>query len=202
MYGDESLLTQPASPVQSGLKRFFRGLYDVFETFVIAGGFVAFIYFFIASPHEVVGRSMETNFLDGQFLLADKVSYFVSEPKRGDVVIFQHSDTTDYIKRVIGLPGDTVSIRDGFIYVNSEKLDESKYLPPNTYTDPGPYLREGEKIKVPPGKYFVCGDNREHSSDSRTFGPIDKTTIKGRALVIYHPIRQFTIIERQSYTIS
>lgn len=201
MYESESKEEVKKISAGSTLSKVFRGFYDMFETLVIAGAFVVFVYLFIASPHEVIGRSMEDNFFDGQYLLADKISYSLGDPRRGDVMIFKHSDTTDYIKRVIGLPGDTVMVRDGFLFINGKRLDESAYLDENVYTDPGPYLSEGVKITVPPGEYFVCGDNRQHSSDSRTFGPIERSAIKGRALIIYWPFRDFGIVHRQKYTV-
>jgi signal peptidase I len=199
MYGTAQEEAIQGSPVKSGLSKVLKSLYDMFETLVIAGAFVVFVYLFIASPHEVIGRSMEENFYNGEYLLADKVSYHFGEPRRGDVVIFKHSDTADYIKRVIGIPGDTVAVRDGSIYINGEKLEESAYLGSGVYTDPGTFLREGEEITIEKGEYFVCGDNRQHSSDSRTFGPIERVAIKGRAMIIYWPFKRLSIIDRQSY---
>lgn len=201
MYEQEQVI-QKKSSSRSTLSKVFRGLYDMFETLVISGAFVIFVYLFIASPHEVIGRSMEDNFYDGQYLLADKISYSLGDPKRGDVVIFRHSDTTDYIKRVIGLPGDTVMVRDGSLFINGQRLDETEYIGTDVYTDPGAFLQEGERFTVPSGKYFVCGDNRQHSSDSRTFGPIERSAIKGRALIIYWPFRYFDLVDRQNYSIS
>ena len=95
-----------------GPKTFIAFFFDILETVVIAFAIFAVIYLFIASPHEVIGKSMEDNFYEGQFLLADKVSYRFREPKRGDVVIFKFDDTHDYIKRVIGIPGDSVEIME------------------------------------------------------------------------------------------
>lgn len=181
------------------LRRIFKGLYDVIETLVIAGAIVIFVYLFIASPHEVLGRSMEENFYNGEYLLADKVSYFLSNPNRGDVIIFKQTDTADYIKRVIAIPGDTVEVRDGYIYVNEERLDESGYLDSDVYTDPGSFLKEGQVFVVSEDNYFVLGDNRQHSSDSRMFGPIESEQIKGRALVVYWPFSHLKLIQRPSY---
>jgi len=192
-------VVEKSSPARKVLGRIFRGLYDVIESLVIAGAIVIFIYLFVASPHEVLGRSMEDNFWNGEYLLADKVSYLFRDPVRGDVVIFKQTPTADYIKRVIGTPGDTVAVRDGSYYVNNSRLDESGYLESAVYTDPGSFLTEGEEYTVPNGKYFVSGDNRQHSSDSRTFGPIDKSQIKGRAVFIYWPFSHLKVISRPSY---
>lgn len=196
--------TPEAKPVKGyGIKRFFKrlfgALYDVVETLVIAGAIVIFVYLFIASPHEVIGRSMEDNFFNGEYLLADKVSYHFNNPQQGDVVIFKQTDTADYIKRVIAVPGDTIEVRDGFYYVNDQKLDESEYLDTDVYTGGGSFLREGKDYSVPEGKYFVSGDNREHSSDSRTFGPIEKEQVKGRAILVYWPFSHLKTVNRPSY---
>lgn len=142
---------------------------------------------------------MYPNFENGEYLLANKVIYKVSAPQRGDVIIFKHSDTQDYIKRVIGIPGDTVSIRDGKIVLNGKVLDESAYLASTIYTTGQAYLKEGETITVPEAKVFVCGDNRMHSSDSRDFGPIEFGAIKGKAWVVYYPFNNFRVVKHSNY---
>ena len=142
---------------------------------------------------------MEDNFWNGEYLLADKISYFFKEPQQGDVVIFKQTESADYIKRVIGIPGDTVEVRDGYLYVNGERLDEDEYLDTDVYTDAGVFLKEGRIYIVPEDKYFVAGDNRPHSSDSRTFGPIEKDKIKGRAVLVYWPLSHLKLVQRPSY---
>jgi signal peptidase I len=180
-------------------KRLFGALYDVVETLVIAGAIVIFVYLFVASPHEVIGRSMEGNFWNGEYLLADKISYHFNNPELGDVVIFKQTETADYIKRVIAVPGQSIEVRDGSFYINGKQLDESAYLESDVYTGGGSFLKEGEDYTIPEGKYFVAGDNREHSSDSRTFGPIEKEQIKGRAVLIYWPFSHLDVVKRPSY---
>jgi signal peptidase I len=131
--------------------------------------------------------------------MANRISYRLGEPERGDVIIFKYSDTQDFIKRVIGLPGDTVMLKDGQLYVNNKLLDESDYLEDSVYTNGGEYLKEGESKKVPVGEYFVCGDNRPHSSDSRVFGSIPEKDIKGKAWIVYFPFSEFRIVTHQEY---
>ncbi|MFH1547363.1 MAG: signal peptidase I [bacterium] len=191
---------KPKEPsFKDSLTKFTKNLFETVQLFVVALAFVVFLYLFIASPHEVIGRSMEDNFHDGEYLIADKVSYKLSEPRRGDVVIFQKTETVDYIKRVIGIPGDTVEVRDGHYYINGEQLNESDYLATDIFTEPGNFLSEGEMYVIPEGKIFVSGDNREHSSDSRAFGPIDINEIKGRAFLVYWPITELKLVSRESY---
>lgn len=133
--------------------------------------------------------------------MANKITYKVKKPERGDVIIFKYSETQDFIKRIIGLPGDKVMLKDGKMYINGKQLDESDYLSSSIYTNGGDFLKEGQEITVPEGEYFVCGDNRPHSSDSRVFGPISLGRIKGKAWIVYFPFSQFRIVKHQNYGI-
>jgi len=174
-------------------------LLSFLETIVVALVISIVLYLFIMTPHEVIGSSMYPTYKDGEYLMANKVVYKLSEPKRGDVIIFKYSDTQDFIKRIIGLPGDQIMLKDGHIYVNGKELDESGYLDTSVYSNGGEYLHEGETITIPEGKYFACGDNRQHSSDSRSFGPIEKASIKGKAWIVYFPFSNFRIAQHQTY---
>lgn len=170
-------------------------LFGSIEAIVMALALCVVLYLFFLTPHEVVGQSMMPNFVNGEYLLANKVLYKVSDPQRGDVIIFRHSDTQDYIKRIVGIPGDTVGLADGKIILNGKKLDESAYLDSTVYTTAESYLKEGQTITVPEGEYFACGDNRAHSSDSREFGPIKKEDIKGKVWIVYFPFNNFRIVK-------
>lgn len=192
-------MTEGTSLVKEGTKAILTFLFDILETIVIAFAIFAVVYIFIASPHEVIGKSMEPNFYEGEFLLADKITYKFREPRRGEVVIFQFDDTHDYIKRVIGLPGDTVEIKDGDVYLNEEILIESEYLKNSVRTSNGNFMTPGRKEVVPEGYMFAMGDNRSHSSDSRNFGMIKEDSIKGRAIVRYWPFDSFTMIPKVTY---
>ena len=169
------------------------------EAIIVALAVCTVLYLFLITPHEVVGKSMDPSFKNGEYLIANKLAYRIGEPQRGDVIIFRHSATQDYIKRIIGLSGDEISLKDGRFYVNGILLDETAYLDPAVYTNGGAVLKEGETFVVPEGEYFVAGDNRPHSSDSRTFGSIEKTDIKGKAWIVYFPFNQFRLIEHQTY---
>lgn len=153
---------------------------EILQTALISLGIFFFVYIFLVQPHRVKGESMVPNFLDGELLLTEKVSYRLYKPARGDVIVFQAPERkVDFIKRVIGLPGETIKIENGEIYINQEKLGES-YISQST---------EGSlEVTVGANEYFVLGDNRGASSDSRSFGTIKKKTIKGKAWVVYWPI--------------
>lgn len=161
---------------------------DTIETIVIALAIFVVIYLFLFQPHQVKGSSMYPNFHDGEYLLTNKISYSFDEPKRGEVIIFRapQNEQYDYIKRIIGLPGEKVKIENGKVFVNDQKLEEF-YLPESLRTQAGRFSKESQTIAVPSGQYFVLGDNRDHSSDSREWGPVPRRNIIGRAWFRYWP---------------
>src|SRR3989339_1453123 len=170
---------------------------DIIEVVVLAIGIFLIVYLLILSPLKVKGQSMHPNFPDGEYLLTEKVSYYRSDPKRGDVVVFKPPISEDeFIKRIIGLPGDTVSVSNGKVFVNDQELIED-YIKVNTSA--GAFLSEGQVYTVPDGNYFVLGDNRPHSSDSRSWGPITKKVITGKAWVIYFPFNLAGIVPTPTY---
>ena len=169
-------------------------VFNTIEAVVIALALSIIFYLFIATPHEVVGRSMLPNFQSGEYLIGNKISYKFSEPQRGDVVIFEYNEHTDYIKRIVGLPGEQIALQNGQILINNKRLDESHYLEGSVLTAGGDYLQEGTSVDIPNSHYFVCGDNRPNSSDSRDFGPISGDKIKGKAWLVYFPFSDFRLI--------
>ena len=122
------------------------------------------------------------------------------KPKVGDVIIFKApvNPDVDYIKRIIALPGEQVMVQNGEVYVNNTRLIES-YIDTLTPLFPGSTMQESIPITVPEGDYFVMGDNRSHSSDSREFGPIDKKLIIGRAVFRYWPLNSIGAIPEANY---
>lgn len=173
---------------------------DFMETTVVALSIFVVVYLFFVQPHEIKGNSMEPNFHNNEYILTDKISFKLHEPQRGNVIIFKSptNQEVDYIKRVIGLPGDKVMVQKGYVYVNGTKLDEP-YLKDLTRLLPGNSMQEGLEITVPQNHFFVMGDNRPHSSDSREFGPIDNNLIIGKAFLRYWPIAQFGPVSSISY---
>ncbi|WKZ31009.1 MAG: signal peptidase I [Candidatus Dojkabacteria bacterium] len=174
-------------------------VFESIEAIVIALAICVVLYLFLVTPHEVIGRSMQPNFVEGEYLIANKLVYKFKDPERGDVVIFKHSPTQDYIKRVIAVPGDDVSVLDGNYYINGEMLDESEYLADTVYTEGGTFLHEGETYTVKEGEIFASGDNRPHSTDSRAFGPVKQDDVKGRVWFVYFPLSNFRIIQHPNY---
>lgn len=188
--------TQKVSSVFASIGRF---IVSFLETVVVALVISIVLYIFVMTPHEVIGNSMYPTYKNGEYLMANKITYRIRDPQRGDVVIFKYSDTQDFIKRIIALPGDTVMLKDGQLYINGTLLDESNYLDDTVYTTGGDFLKEGESKTIPEGEYFVSGDNRPHSSDSRAFGPVGEDDIKGKAWIVYFPFSDFRIVQHEEY---
>lgn len=183
------------------IKRLGAFFLDVFEVVVFAIGIFFFVYLLVMRPHKIDGLSMMPNFPDNEYLLTEKVTYYMKSPQRGDVVVFTPPVTNldEYIKRVVALPGETVAIKDGLVYINGKALEET-YLDQSLNTNSGPFLQEGEEFVVPEDQYFVMGDNRPNSSDSRYWGPITKKSISGRAWVIYWPLNLFGSVPKPVYS--
>jgi len=181
-------------------------LLEFIQSIVLALSVFVLIYLFVAQPNEVKGSSMVPNFLDKEFLLTEKISYqFKGDPQRGDVVIFKapasevcSAEGCEYIKRVIGMPGDRVMVKDGQVYLNDELLDQS-FLPDGLVTEAGSYCQEGVEVVVPEGQYLCFGDNRPNSRDGREFGPINRDLIIGKAFLKYWPINSIGLIPKVSF---
>jgi signal peptidase I len=134
---------------------------------------------------------MYPNFHNNEYVLTNLISLRFGEPKQGDVVVFKSpaEPEKDYIKRVIGVPGDRIYLKDAQIYLNGNKLDET-YLPQDVKTFQGAFLQDGEEVTVPEGAYFVMGDNRGASSDSREWGFVKKESIVGVSMLVYLPLNR------------
>ncbi len=173
---------------------------DVLQTIVLALSIFLVVYFFLVRPHQVRGESMVPNLQDLEYLLTDKVSYRIGHPQRGDIIVLRApvEPSEDYIKRIIGLPGEKLMIKDGRVFINGKALSES-YLPDGLVTSGGFAAPEGTEVTIPDGQYFVMGDNRPNSADSRRFGTIDKKKIVGKAWVRYWPPSSAGKIQHAKY---
>jgi signal peptidase I len=175
---EEALLSAPAEQQPS---RIWSVLREVIETVLLAA-IIWLAVNFATARYVVDGQSMEPNLHTGQFLIVSRLAYRFGSPQRGDIIVFDFPGDPgdDYVKRIIGLPGDTVLIENNQVYVNDVLLTEP-YLPPDDYT-----TGAGRWV-VPEGNYFVMGDNRAHSSDSRAWGLLSTDKIIGKAWVSYWP---------------
>ena len=170
------------------MKKIFGLLYEMVEVFVVSASIFVVVYLFLMQPHQVKGSSMFPTFKDGEYVLTDKVTYRTRAPQYGDVIVFKAplNENFDFIKRVIGVPGDRVMVQDGKVFVNGNLLPET-YLPTEYRTAPGQFLLNGVEYVVPAGSVLAFGDNRDHSSDSRDWGPVPDQNIIGRAFFRYWP---------------
>lgn len=168
---------------------------DFLEILVIGIAVFALAWIFLAEPLEVTGESMEPTLHNSEQIIVEKLSMSLGELQRGDIVVFNSPEEPDIlvVKRLIGLPGDKVLIQEGEVYLNGEKLSEI-YIGAQI-TQGKNKLPEGKLATVPTDTYFVLGDNRSNSTDSRDFGPVKQDEIVGKAVVVYYPFSNFRKIE-------
>lgn len=179
------------------VRKIYYFLLDTVQTFLIAAAVFLVIYVFLFRPFEVKGESMYPNFYDKEYVLTNLILLRFQAPARGDVIVFKAppDPEKDYIKRVVAIPGDTVSIKDGKVYINGALLDESAYLSSDIKTYPGAFLSEGKVVQVPEDEYLVLGDNRLYSSDSREWGFVRRDAIIGDSMFVYWPANRMRFIK-------
>ena len=171
------------------MKKLFLAVWEVAEVVIIAVATVFFIRTFIVQPFLVSGASMEPSFAGGDYLLIDEVSYRLREPQRGEVVVFKYPNdpSTFYIKRVIGLPGEKVTVKNGEVFILNSEFPQGAKVE-------GDYLRPGVKtsgnvnVTLADNQYFVLGDNRNYSFDSRSWGPLVRENIVGLVRLRLWPV--------------
>lgn len=171
-------------------------LLELIKVIVLAGITIALVRYFLFKPFYVKGASMEPNFFDKEYLIVDELSYRFRAPERGEVVVFKYPENPKefFLKRIIGLPGERVKISEGKVTIYNQThpegvvLDES-YLPSDLLTS-------GDRTFVPlsENQYFVMGDNRPNSYDSRRFGAVDKSLVVGRVFFRGWPLKRAELI--------
>lgn len=169
-------------------------LTEIIRFIVIALLIVLPIRFFVAQPFIVSGASMEDTFHNNQYLIVDELTYHFEDPRRGDVIIFRYPKNPSqfFIKRVIGLPGDTITIDGSKVTITNKEFPEGR-----TLTEPyinGMHSSAYIQQTLNPGEYFVMGDNRDASSDSRIWGTLPRENIVGRAFIRLFPLSQAGVL--------
>jgi len=183
---------------EKGYKKFLTFTWELFKIAVIALVIVLPIRYFLFQPFIVKGESMAPNFKSGDYLIVDEISYRFGDPVRGDVIVFKYpKDTTQkFIKRVIGLPNETVDVKDGQVTVikdgNQSVLSEN-YLPKDLKT------LGTVKITLGSDEFFVLGDNREYSYDSRSWGVVPRKDIIGKAFLRIFPMAALSQVPSPAY---
>lgn len=176
-------------------------LIEIIKVLVIAAAIVVPVRYFLIQPFVVKGASMEPNFRTNQYLVIDRLSYRLHDVRRGDVVVLNNprEESEFFIKRVIGLPGEKVEIRNGRVSISNAAsplgftLDESEYLPAGRTTNGNTAITLGEE------EYYVLGDNRAASLDSRSFGTVSKNKIVGRVWIRAWPLNSMTTFHTPTY---
>lgn len=183
---DKRVANASQSSLGMGMKRFLLPFLEIFEILAVVLISIYIIYGFIAQPFLVQGASMEPNFSSGDYLLVDEATYRFREPERGEVIVFRNPSNTSefFIKRIVGLPGEEVIINDNDVAIDGELIDEV-YLG-------GAINVEGQYIfQLDVDEYFVMGDNRPQSFDSRSWGPLGDGLIIGVVRLRFWPPAAF-----------
>jgi len=177
---------QPKVQARSALR-------EIVETILFTLLIYALVRTFLFENYRVVGRSMEPTLENDQFLVVNKLSYRLHEPQRGDIIVFRdpNDESRKLIKRVIGLPGERVEVRNSQVLVNDYPLEEP-------YISSPPHYSLAAQL-IPEGQYFVLGDNRNNSSDSHSWGPVPDHEIVGKAWVSYWPPSLWGLIPHEAY---
>jgi len=178
-----------------------RGLGELLQVALLVTAIVLPIRYFLIQPFYVKGASMEPNFYDHEYLIIDELTYRFRDPRRGEIAVFRYpTDPSQFfIKRIIGLPGDTVTIRNGEVFVKAGH-GEAARLDEGTYLSDGVVTSGEESVKLNDGEYFVLGDNRGASLDSRFFGSVKRPLIVGRVMLRGWPLDKVTVFETPEYS--
>jgi len=181
-------------------RRFLRSIGELIQVALIVTAIVLPIRYFLIQPFYVKGASMEPNYEDREYLIIDEITYRFRAPERGEICVFRYPGDPSqfFIKRIIGLPGETVTVSGGKVFIagangRTEQLDESQYL------DPAVITAGDKKIALAANQYFVLGDNRSNSLDSRIFGPVPRGDIVGRVMLRGWPVSRLSWFETPSY---
>lgn len=180
------------------LGKIWRILVDSMQGLLIFAAFLLVLYMFVIRPFQVNGMSMYPNFKDGEWVLTSLVELYFHKIRLGDVVVLRanaaHEGDHDFIKRVIGVPGDTLFLHGGKVYLNGNVLDQGSFLKSDVTTYGGAFLQEDGSAIVPSDSYFVMGDNRPYSSDSREWGFVKKEDIIGFSSVVFWPLSDLKVV--------
>jgi len=182
-------LAATTSPPASSAADF---IWEVVQTLIIAGLLIVFFRTFIFQNYVVEGQSMLNTLLPGERLIVSRFHYLLTDPQRGDVIVLQYplQPERDFVKRIIGLPGETIAIRNGQVLIDGKPLPPEDYVgfPSDTNMEPSQLSNK---------EYFVMGDNRAGSSDSRSWGPLEAHHIIGKAWLVYFPFKDFGLVKNE-----
>jgi len=184
------------------LKGFFSFIFELIKIIVVSLVIIIPIRYFLVQPFYVKGASMEPNFYDHEYLIIDEISYRFKEPSRGDIIVFRYPKNPQeyFIKRIIGLPGEKIQVKDGQVRIINNNNQDGSILDE-------PYLANGTKtysliedaVSLGNEEYFVLGDNRNSSKDSRSFGSVNRSFITGRVILRGWPFSRINLFKLPEY---
>ena len=188
-------------PKRSRTRIFFGFVFEMLKVIALAAVTIFLIRYFLFKPFYVKGASMEPNFLDHEYLIVDELTYRLRHPERGEVIVFKYPNNQQefFLKRIIGLPGERVKIADGKITVYNDKFPEGIELGENYISADLATTGEPRTVTLGADEYYVLGDNRMNSFDSRRFGAVKKDLIVGRALLRGWPLNRVGIFGAPDY---
>ncbi len=183
---------------------FYQGLaflWEILKVVLISLALIIPIRYFVVQPFFVNGESMEETFHDSDYILIDEITYRFKEPVRGDIVVFRfpNDQREFFIKRVIGLPGETVEIKNNTVKIFNKENPDGKILDETGYLSPGQETRGNLRVPLDDNEYYVLGDNRLHSSDSRYWGAVNQSLITGRVFARAWPLSQAEFFDDPTY---
>lgn len=203
----EGIAEQPQKP-KGFARELFSFVWEVLRMVAFSLIIILPIRYFVVQPFFVKGSSMIPNFHNQEYILVDRWTYHFGRPERGDVIVFRYPGNPKefYIKRILGLPGESIIVGDNAVVVFNERFPdgfsvaEQTYLPATNPTYCGNNTTFcGRKVEIKENEYYVMGDNREHSSDSRAFGPVNKSFIAGLAWLRLWPLDEISSVPRVMY---
>lgn len=175
---------------------------ELIKIVVLAGITVGIVRYFVFKPFTVQGQSMESTFFEREYLIIDELSYRFREPERGDVIVLRAPTQPGdfYLKRIVGLPGERLSITNNSIVIYNDAHPQGVVIE-EQYLDPGTETTDVRSVTLADDEFYVLGDNRDESYDSRRFGPIDRDAIVGRAWFRGYPLSRVGIFQAPDYNL-
>lgn len=194
----QSVIYRVFGPTLGSVMVFFL---EVLQIVLIAAAIIVPIRYFLIQPFIVKGASMEPNFYENEYLIIDEITYRFRDAQRGETLVFRPPTGIDdyYIKRVIGLPGETVEINDGKVWIFNEEFPNGVVLDEDYIEE---YTHGHQRVTLGLDEYYLLGDNRDESLDSRKFGPVPEDHIIGRAWLRGLPLDRIGTIDNPDYTLS
>lgn len=194
-------LTEFPEQKKSRHKEAIAFIWETIKVVVLSLAIILPIRYFLVQPFFVKGASMEETFNDGEYILIDEISYRLDEPKRGDIVVFRFPEDKSkfFIKRVVALPEETIEIRNNKVTIFNTENQEGLVLDETGYLSEGQHTVGSLKVKLGQEEYFVLGDNRLQSFDSRGWGPVSRSLITGRVFFRAWPVNVFGGIPHPEY---